>query len=238
MSTTAKQFLRDTVRADVEAEIEFKKRQMPIHFLGAGPHEAFDHEKVPGATEGEAEGWDFTGDKPKRRGKLAPLMSSERPDWGTPQNLYDTLNETFKFTLDPCTGPDNRLGTHYFFTEADDGLVWPWLGNVFMNPPYGRGIEAWIEKAWYESEEHSATVVCLVPARTDTKWFQIGFAHAKAITFLPGRLKFVIPGVKAAPAPFPSALVTFAPTKVLKIDYANVLRTLGPTWEYFTCRAL
>lgn len=73
-----------------------------------------------------------------------------------------------------------------------------------MNPPYGREICKWMQKA-YESSLSGATVVCLVPARTDTKWFH-DFAMMGEIRFIKGRLKF---GGSKNSAPFPSAVVIF-----------------------------
>ena len=75
-----------------------------------------------------------------------------------------------------------------------------------MNPPYGREIKKWIEKAYKESTK-GAIVVCLIPARTDTKyWHEYIFPYASEIRFIKGRLKF---GNSANSAPFPSALVIF-----------------------------
>ena len=70
-----------------------------------------------------------------------------------------------------------------------------------MNPPYGREIGRWMKKA----SEASATVVCLVPARTDTAWWH-DYAMQGEIEFLRGRLKF---GDSKNSAPFPSAIVVF-----------------------------
>jgi len=90
-------------------------------------------------------------------------------EWGTPQDFFDTLNAEFGFTLDVASNDDNaKVNRH--FSLADDGLSQDWSGEVcWMNPPYGREIGAWMQKA-YESSLAGATVVCLVPARTDTRW--------------------------------------------------------------------
>jgi len=71
-----------------------------------------------------------------------------------------------------------------------------------MNPPYGREIYAWMKKA-DESASAGATVVCLVPARTDTSWWHT-FATPHEIRFVRGRLKF---GDAKNSAPFPSAVI-------------------------------
>jgi site-specific DNA-methyltransferase (adenine-specific) len=77
-----------------------------------------------------------------------------------------------------------------------------------MNPPYGREIGSWIRKAW-ESSREGATVVCLLPARTDTRWWHDYVMRAGEIRLVRGRLRF---GQAVASAPFPSAVVIFRPT--------------------------
>ena len=132
------------------------------------------------------------------------IMSSATAEWSTPQDLFDRLDEEFAFTLDPCCSHDNaKCAKHY--TAAEDGLAQSWAGErVFMNPPYGRVIGRWMEKAWL-SAQLGALVVCLVPARTDTAWWH-DFAMKGEIRFLRGRLRF---GGGRGSAPFPSAIVIF-----------------------------
>lgn len=74
-----------------------------------------------------------------------------------------------------------------------------------MNPPYGRAISAWVRKAWESHVLNGATVVCLLPARTDTRWWH-DYCMRGRITFVRGRLKF---GGSPHPAPFPNAVVVF-----------------------------
>jgi site-specific DNA-methyltransferase (adenine-specific) len=135
---------------------------------------------------------------------LHGMMSSATAEWSTPQDLFDRLDEEFAFTLDPCCTHENaKCEKHY--TAAEDGLAQSWTGErVFMNPPYGRVIGRWMEKAWL-SAQLGALVVCLVPARTDTAWWH-DFAMKGEIRFLRGRLKF---GGGRGSAPFPSAVVIF-----------------------------
>lgn len=123
----------------------------------------------------------------------------------TPQPLFDRLDAKYHFTLDPCATAENAKCKRYF-TMADDGLKQSWANErVFMNPPYGRGIKAWIAKA-YESSVHGATVVCLLPARTDTVWFHEYCLNHGEVEFIPRRLKFA--GHKHN-APLPSMIVVF-----------------------------
>lgn len=130
-------------------------------------------------------------------------FSSATPMWSTPQDLFDRLHARYAFTLDVCATAENAKCAR-FYTEADDGLAQPWRGQCWMNPPYGRTIGKWMRKA-YESAMAGATVVCLVPARTDTAWWH-DYAVRGQIEFLRGRLKF---GGYKNSAPFPSAIVVF-----------------------------
>ena len=79
-----------------------------------------------------------------------------------------------------------------------------WFGVCWMNPPYGRDIKHWVKKA-YESSLTGTTVVCLLPARTDTAWWH-DYCMKGNIEFIRGRLKF---GNSKNSAPFPSAIVVF-----------------------------
>ncbi len=127
--------------------------------------------------------------------------------WETPQDLFDFLDSEFHFELDVCAIPENAK-CERFFSPVEDGLLQGWNGTCWMNPPYGRQISKWVQKA-YESSLAGATVVCLVPSRTDTQWFHRFVLDTGAeIRFLNHRLTFV-----GAPdrAPFPSAVVIFRP---------------------------
>ncbi len=150
--------------------------------------------------------------------------SSETNEWATPQDFYDKLDEEFNFNLDPCSAKDNAK-CEKFFTIEDDGLAQTWVGhNVFMNPPYGREIKYWIEKALNEtlSAERETVVVCLIPARTDTKyWHDFIFNKASEVRFVKGRLKF---GDGKNSAPFPSAVVVFDSKYVGETKYSVIDR--------------
>jgi hypothetical protein len=74
-----------------------------------------------------------------------------------------------------------------------------------MNPPYGREIGKWIKKA-YEESLNGCTVVCLLPSRTDTRWFWDYILGKAEIRFIKGRLKF---GGHKNAAPFPSMIVIY-----------------------------
>ena len=132
-------------------------------------------------------------------------FTSKKDDCETPQALFDELNSEFGFILDVCADNLNTKCTQYF-SRSTDGLPQTWHGTCWMNPPYGREIGKWMAKA-HESSLEGVTVVCLVPARTDTKWWH-EYAMRGEIRYLKGRLKF---GNAKNSAPFPSAIIVFRP---------------------------
>lgn len=136
------------------------------------------------------------------------LMFSSATDlWSTPQWFFDELDKEFHFTLDPCATDENHKCQEYF-TKEQDGLCRSWYKTtVFCNPPYGKEIGRWVEKAFIESRKPHTKIVMLLPARTDTRWFH-NFIYGKAseIRFIKGRLKF---GDCKNSAPFPSMVVVF-----------------------------
>ena len=131
------------------------------------------------------------------------LMTSNTDMWSTPRDFFDDYNAIYHFDVDVCATSENALCAK-FYSPEDNGLSKEWHGVCWMNPPYGREIGKWMKKA-YESSLHGATVVCLVPARTDTAWWH-EYAMKGEIEFIRGRLKF---GSSKNSAPFPSAVVVF-----------------------------
>ena len=135
------------------------------------------------------------------------MFSSATDNWSTPQDFFDKLNDEFHFTLDVCADENNHKCEHYY-TKEIDGLSRPWIGTIWCNPPYGRKIGEWVRRAYIYSHIGPTTVVMLLPARTDTRWFH-EYIYNKSnteIRFIKGRLKFG--GCKNS-APFPSMVVIF-----------------------------
>lgn len=172
------------------------------------------------------------------------MFSSKETVWETPQNLFDKLNEEYKFTLDVCALPKNAKCDKYYTPEID-GLVQDWEGNIcWMNPPYNKpekpckpkckkkkcqergyhiteylpGQIDWIKKAYEESLKPNTMVVCLIPARTDTDLWHDYVMKADDIRLIKGRVKF---GNSNAPAPFPSAIVIFNGNSTSKVKTYN-----------------
>lgn len=131
---------------------------------------------------------------------------SEKHDWKTPNALLVRVLRCLDqehFNTDVCASEAN-VPALQFFDSKNDGLSQVWKGFCWMNPPYGRKINRWIQKA---RESKGSVVVCLLPARTDTKWWQEHVSEtAELVVFLRGRVRFI--GATAS-APFPSAIVIF-----------------------------
>lgn len=140
------------------------------------------------------------------------ITSSKKDDWQTPWALYLKIEKVFgKFTLDAAASSSNRMCTRYYSVEQDS-LMQPWSSAVWVNPPYGRKVGRWVDKAIKSIEGDCDRIVMLLPARPDTKWFQRGVEKTALTLFIRGRVKFV---GAATGAPFPSVLLVFA--KDLKI---------------------
>ena len=138
------------------------------------------------------------------------MFSSGTEHWSTPIELFDELNLEHKFTVDVCADTTNYKVKRYF-NKKMDGLSQSWAGEIaWCNPPYGREIKLWVEKACESTKTVgcNTSVVMLLPARTDTKWFHEFIYNNPlcSIKFIKGRLKFS--GSKNS-APFPSMIVTF-----------------------------
>lgn len=101
----------------------------------------------------------------------------------TPPYILEALGA---FDLDPCTPdtmPWETAARRY--TKADDGLVQPWFGRVWLNPPFDRRIVGrFIERLVAHGDG-----IALVHARTEAEWF-IPIWKADAILFLADRIHF------------------------------------------------
>lgn len=149
------------------------------------------------------------------------LFSSNSVEWITPEWLFNALDSEFHFDLDPAAS-DQNAKCDVYYTVEDNGLTVDWYNpdddiiSVFVNPPYGRGIINWVVKAYRESQR-GATVVMLLPARTDVAWFHDYVLGKAEVRFLRGRIKFLVRepsnpfAISGAPAPFPSMIIVFRP---------------------------
>ena len=154
------------------------------------------------------------------------LFSSEKHDWETPQEVFGWLNEEFDFGLDAAASDHNAKCKRYL-TQQDNSLAIDWskiATSVWLNPPYGRGIDVWLEKAYKESLK-GCVVVCLVFARPDTNWWHTWAQKAAEIRFVKGRLRFSRNG-KSGPATAPSCVLVFDEARRMPV-YKHVEVTYG-----------
>ena len=142
---------------------------------------------------------------------MKTMFSSASEDWATPRALAAYLVELHGITLDVCAAAGNSV-VPSFISKEENALVVPWKGTCFMNPPYGRGIGTWVERAYEQSKIYGSKIVCLLPSRTDTKWWHefvqpiLNGKRKGSVEFLKGRLHF---NESKAGAPFPSVIVVF-----------------------------
>ena len=113
-----------------------------------------------------------------------------RDDWETPWDFYLALDAEFYFTLDAAATKENAKARH-FITPEQDSLSVEWTGTVWINPPWGRGLDAWVEKCIAQADR-GCTVVALLPNRTDCRWFWGRvLTTADEVRFVEGRIAFV-----------------------------------------------
>ena len=133
------------------------------------------------------------------------LFSSEDHSWETPQHIVDQLGV---FDLDVAATQETAKAPR-FFTKEDDALKQKWEGRIWLNPPYGRQIPLFLQKAYEESLKDYCDEVCvLIPSRTDTRWFH-QFAPLSEVFFIKGRIKFLRDGKAEGSPAFPSLVMRF-----------------------------
>ncbi|RUS94637.1 hypothetical protein DSM106972_092740 [Dulcicalothrix desertica PCC 7102] len=119
--------------------------------------------------------------------------TSEKPsdNWYTPQHIIDLVIQVLnQIDLDPCaeTGKNIPASTHY--THTDNGLIQPWHGRIFLNPPYSEPGK-WITKLNEEIATGRVTeAIALVPGATDTNWLS-PILKTQPVCFWKGRIKFL-----------------------------------------------
>jgi phage N-6-adenine-methyltransferase len=143
-------------------------------------------------------------------------FDSVRQDWDTPDSVFLPLNEEFHFETDLAASPGNARAPK-FFTKEQDGLKQKWDGVCWLNPPFGdksSKMVDWIKKAWQDTQDNdNLTVVMLIPARTNTKWFHKYCMKAAEVRFICGRPKF---GGATHGLPQPLVLIVFKKSQQTK----------------------
>jgi site-specific DNA-methyltransferase (adenine-specific) len=172
--------------------------------------------RLPGQTTGRQRHYcsDACRQAACRKRRARPRhFRSDSDEWATPPALFARLDALYgPFSVDVAATAENALCPAYF-TSDDDGLAQRWRGRVWCNPPYGGDAGRWVRKARESVEAGDALiVVCLIPARTDTRWWHRDVQGVAEVEFLERRVRFLRPGGVEVPgggAPFPSAVVVF-----------------------------
>lgn len=140
--------------------------------------------------------------------------------WLTPPDILAALGQ---FDLDPCAAPDPRpwpTAANHYAQPRQDGLVLPWYGRVWLNPPYGRAMTPWLKKL----AQH-AKGTALIFARTETDaFFNYVWDEADALMFLRGRLHFHLPdGTRAKMnGGAPSVLIAYGAEDAERLIESNL----------------
>jgi len=144
-------------------------------------------------------------------------------EWFTPPSIFEALG--IGFDLDPAApvGGVPWVPAAAHFSRKDDGLARPWTGRVWLNPPYGRDVGGWMRRMVAHGDG-----LALLFARTDTRWFAQSMAHATAVCFIAGRLRFRRgDGRPAGPAAAPSVLLAYGVPCALALANAGLGQVLA-----------
>lgn len=155
--------------------------------------------------------------------------SSRKGEYHSPASIVQAAHDVLGgVDLDPCADAKRSVRARRNLTAEQDGLIWPWFGTVYLNPPYGREISLWTTRLTHFVElGHVPEAIALVPARTDTRWWEQCSAWALNVCFVHGRLRF---GEEEHSAPFPSALFYFG-TSPGSRRFALRFSAFGSIWS-------
>jgi hypothetical protein len=174
----------------------------------------------------------------------APYMPTKAgsEDWGTPRELVDVVARIFDGTidLDPCGNPHSVVGAREQIwlprwvaarracggevpanVVECDGLVHPWRGNVYVNPPYSAApLGAFMERSAANAAARDGDVIMLAPSKTSLKAWHRSVPRSAAVCFLDGRVSFLLPGGGEESATFSSALILWTEDRELAHRFA------------------
>jgi phage N-6-adenine-methyltransferase len=115
-------------------------------------------------------------------------FKSETVEYSTPVALFAPLAAEFSLQRDVCASQANAK-LRIFWTKDDDALSKEWTDNCWMNPPFNRELSKWVRKAHAEAKKHDNTIVCLIPVRSNTKWWRETIVDAE-VRFINGEVNF------------------------------------------------
>ena len=116
------------------------------------------------------------------------IGKSDGIEYSTPLGLIEPLIKEFNLITDVCASDKNHKLPKYW-TKEDNALNKAWEGNCWMNPPFSRDLNKWVRKACNDARKYKGVKVCLVPVRSNTKWWDEVTQFAE-IRFINGEVNF------------------------------------------------
>ena len=152
------------------------------------------------------------------KGNWEAAHSSKNDCWRTPDDVYLPLHKEFDFVLDAAADAANARCPDYIDRAKHALSDTPWMsytsatGSIWCNPPYGRYVGLWLKRAYEAAQRSDCSVVCLVMASTETRWWAEWVWKASEVRFLTGRVHFLDEnGLPRAACPKGSAIAVFDP---------------------------
>jgi len=144
--------------------------------------------------------------------QLAIRKLNTSDDFLTPPYIVESMGV---FDLDPCAShrQNLQLALREYKLPEDNGLMLPWSGAVFCNPPFSE-LQSWIDRFILHGNG-----VLLVPARVEVSWFWKLWHHSDAIFFTKGPVKYLCPEGKSPPRFFGGAFCAMGAENVQRLHH-------------------
>ena len=153
-------------------------------------------------------------------------------EYYTPPELLEKVYQVMPITLDPASPPLPTVRAEKYYTKEQNGLLQPWEGNVFLNPPYGRATHLWINKLVMEYKAlRTQNCILLIHAKTDTQWFKKIAEISAEICCIEGRISFLNPSGKTGKGTFPSLLILVSTNTEIRQRFFDVFKTTGTIYK-------
>ena len=120
-------------------------------------------------------------EKTRITGERPTASKDYKDDHYTPAWVYSPLGP---FDTDPCAGPNTIAEVNYDFSKGENGLILPWFGMVWMNPPYS------LKTEFLDKLAKHGSGLALLPNSTDCVWWQRAANQCSAFLLLQGRIQF------------------------------------------------
>lgn len=161
-------------------------------------------------------------------------IENKSPEWYTPKHILELIYRIMEIDLDPASPEEPTVNARKYYTKKENGLLQSWHGNIYLNPPYGREILPWIKKTVDEYEAGNIqNIILLLPAKTDTFWFNHLVSRCACFCTIQKRLHFISgdnPNTKQT-GTFPSVLVLLSKDKEIISRFILNSKELGYCWQ-------